>query len=88
MWLPMITLPDGAEIHMSWPSRDAPDNFGDHTYRVSRQGKVIGEFAELHDVALFARYRHDQATHDALIKAHEQRPGVDQRSRMVRTPTR
>ena len=34
---------------------------------------TIAEFTSLNDVALFVRYRHDQATHDAFIKAHEHR---------------
>ncbi len=75
MWLPMMTLPDGAEIHLSWPSRDA-DNHSQPTYRVSRAGKTIGEFANLNDIALFVRYRHDQATHDAFVNAHEQPSGI------------
>ena len=74
MWLPMMTLPDGVEIHLSWPSRDAGGNIVDHTYRVSREGITIAEFTSLNDVALFVRYRHDQATHDAFVNAHEQRP--------------
>jgi len=74
MWLPMMTLPDGAEIHLSWPSRDAESRIAGHTYRVSQAGKTIGEFTTLNDVALFVRYRHDQATHDAFIKSHEHRP--------------
>ena len=76
MWLPMMTLPDGAEIHLSWPSRDADadSHITGHTYRVGQAGKTIGEFTTLNDVALFVRYRHDQATHDAFIKAHEHRP--------------
>jgi hypothetical protein len=70
----MMTLPDGAEIHLSWPSRDADNHIVGHTYRVSRDGKTIGEFASLNDVARFVRYRHDQPTHDAFIKSHEYRP--------------
>ena len=73
MSLPLMTLPDGAEIHLSWPSRDADGNIVDHIYRVSREGKTIGEFTSLNDIALFVRYRHDQATHDAFIKSHEHR---------------
>jgi len=73
MWLPVMTLPDGAEVHLSWPSRDADGNIVDHTYRVSREGMTIAEFTSLNDVALFVRYRHGQATHDAFIKAHEYR---------------
>ena len=74
MGLPMMTLPDGAEIHLSWPRRDAGGNIVDYAYRVSREGKTIGEFTSLNDIALFVRYRHDQATHDAFLKAHERRP--------------
>ena len=74
MSLPLMTLPDGAEIHLSWPSRDADGNIVDHIYRVSREGKTIGEFTSLNDIALFVRYRHDQATHDAFMNAHEQHP--------------
>ena len=74
MWLPMMTLPDGAEIHLSWPSRHVDSGVAGHTYRVSREGKTIGEFTKLNDVALFVRYRHDQSTHDGFIKAHEHRP--------------
>jgi len=73
MWLPMMTLPDGAEIHLSWPSRDGGD-IASHTYRVSQAGRTIGEFSTLNDIALFVRYRHDQATHDTFIQAHEHRP--------------
>ena len=72
MWLPIMTLPDGAVIHLGWPGRDGADNdMAGHTYRVSRSGRTIGEFARLNDIALFVRYRHDQATHDAFIRAQE-----------------
>ena len=72
MWLPMMTLPDGAEIHLSWPGRDiATNEMAGHTYRVSQGGKTIGEFARFNDIALFVRYRHGQATHDAFIRAQE-----------------
>jgi len=71
MWVPIMTLPDGAEISMNRPStagdNDAPN------YRVERQGKKIGEFNALNDIALFVRYRHSQATHDAFIRARERR---------------
>ena len=69
MWLPIMTLPDGAEISMNWPS--TADDVANPTYRVSREGKTIGEFTRLNDVALFVRYRHDQATHDAFITAQQ-----------------
>ena len=67
MWHSIMTLPDGAEISVHVPSSDD----GGVTYRVSRHGKKIGDFTELHDIALFARYRHDQATHDAFITAQQ-----------------
>ena len=70
MWLPIMALPDGAEISMNWPGRDGED-VASHTYRVSREGKTIGEFTRLNDVALFVRHRHDQATHDAFITAQQ-----------------
>ena len=85
MWLPMMTLPDGAEIHLSWPSRDADSQIAAHSYRVSRAGETIGEFANLNDIALFVRYRHDQATHDAFVNAHEQPPASSERSGIVWT---
>ena len=85
MWLPMMTLPDGAEIHLNWPGRDVDNDIAGHTYRVSRAGTTIGEFAKLNDIALFVRYRHDQATHDAFINAHAQRPPPSERCAIVWT---
>ena len=78
MWSSMMTLPDGAEVEVS-PLCDAADLPGP-TYRVSRRGVTIGEFSKLHDIALFVRYRHDQATHDALIKADVACLGASRRS--------
>ena len=68
MWSSLMTLPDGAEVEVdrSRLGRDLPEP----PYRVCRHGITVGEFTRLHDIALFVRYRHDQAAHDALIKAH------------------
>jgi hypothetical protein len=66
MWHSIMTLPDGAEIGVNTDG----DGTG-RPYRVSRRGKKIGDFAELHDVTLFVRYRHGQATQDAFITAQQ-----------------
>ena len=88
MWHSIMTLPDGAEISVHVPSGDANDDAGGVTYRVSRHGKKIGDFTELRDIALFARYRHDQATHDAFITAAQQQVSTSQRSPQVPARTR
>ena len=85
MWLPIMTLADGAEISMNWPS--TADDVANPTYRVSREGKTIGEFTRLNDLALFVRYRHDPATHDAFITA-QQRLAFSQQSGTLSARTR
>jgi len=56
----LMTLPDGVEIHLSWPlSTDTAARAGDVRYRATRDGETIAWFSTLSNVAAFVRHHDD-----------------------------
>ena len=62
----LLTFPDGAEIHFSWPRpTDNAARAGDVTYRAMRDGETIAWFSTLRNVAAFVRHHDDTDSHRA-----------------------